>query len=868
MLQGMTITSSDIPALFVQLDQLDEFDQACWKEKARWIRYEEQAEDALERWSKPHVATLTQTSLENLKEYLINGKMLFDLIVNDMKQIADVVANELLDYFKDYDSSTRFGQLLCLPHFHHHHQEKNLNDDSFEFKENTKLKSKLHSGAEGASVQVAALDWVTSSKLLFLQLETPAELKGLLEVDIKSKFLVLLVGPIEKRMQLYEVGRAISTCLADDVCRAMFYSAHSKEDIIKVVEYFNLGTMVIPPSEWDPKIRIEPPERFMSREERQKVPELTEYLHEDEAKMIHEHHSDPTLNASSKPFNGIYYDLKRKLPHYLSDFSECLNLQCVATSLYMSLVSLCSLVAFGGMLGKKTDNSMATMECILAGSLCGIFFSLFSGQPLNIISATGPMLILEAIIKQLCDKNKVDFMEFRLWVGLWTALFLFVLVMFNLSFLVKFITRFTEDCFATLVAIIFIIDAFKSTWSLRIPDGFKSISNSNFTNESNLTKTTFSPLAQSESKSTFIFSIILFFLTYFISTSLKNFRHKAYLPSRVREILSDFAVLLAILISSMLDLFVGLKTAKLTIPGEFRPTANRSWFVPLYSGRNEWWTIGVASAPALIATILVFMDQQITAVIVNRKEFKMKKSNGYHLDLFVICLTIVMCSLLGLPWFVAATVLALSHINSLKIQSKNCAPGEKPVFMGVREQRVTSLLMSILVGLSVFLAKHLAYIPMACLYGIFLFMGVNALNGMQLFERILILFMPAKYQPDYKYLRYVSTGRVHLFTLIQIISTAGLYLIKFIDSLAIFFPVLVVATCGIRKLLDYVFTQNELFWLDDILPGTNEHNKHDEKINKLNENKFSSVKIYRGLNTSDDENIKLNIHNEMETYRC
>jgi len=26
------------------------------------------------------------------------------------------------------------------------------------------------------------------------------------------------------------------------------------------------------------------------------------------------------------------------------------------------------------------------MECILAGSLCGICFSLFSGQPLNIIS--------------------------------------------------------------------------------------------------------------------------------------------------------------------------------------------------------------------------------------------------------------------------------------------------------------------------------------------------------------------------------------------------------------------------------------------------------------------------------------------------
>ena len=62
------------------------------------------------------------------------------------------------------------------------------------------------------------------------------------------------------------------------------------------------------------------------------------------------------------------------------------------------MVCLCSLVAFGGMLGKKTGYDMGTIECIVAGSLCGVLFSLFSGQPLNIISATGPMLILEVFI--------------------------------------------------------------------------------------------------------------------------------------------------------------------------------------------------------------------------------------------------------------------------------------------------------------------------------------------------------------------------------------------------------------------------------------------------------------------------------------
>ena len=39
-----------------------------------------------------------------------------------------------------------------------------------------------------------------------------------------------------------------------------------------------------------------------------------------------------------------------------------------------------------------------------------------------------------------------------------------------------------------------------------------------------------------------------------------------------------------------------------------------------------WWLALVTVFPALLATILVFLDQQITAVIVNRSEHKLKVS--------------------------------------------------------------------------------------------------------------------------------------------------------------------------------------------------------------------------------------------------
>lgn len=41
-------------------------------------------------------------------------------------------------------------------------------------------------------------------------------------------------------------------------------------------------------------------------------------------------------------------------------------------------------------------------------------------------------------------------------------------------------------------------------------------------------------------------------------------------------------------------------------------------------GGNPWWVYLASALPALLVTILVFMDQQITAVIVNRKEHKLK----------------------------------------------------------------------------------------------------------------------------------------------------------------------------------------------------------------------------------------------------
>ena len=84
-----------------------------------------------------------------------------------------------------------------------------------------------------------------------------------------------------------------------------------------------------------------------------------------------------------------------------------------------------------------------------------------------------------------------------------------------------------------------------------------------------------------------------------------------------------------------------------------------------------------------------------------------QKGCGYHLDLLVVAVMLGVCSIMGLPWFVAATVLSISHVNSLKLESGCSAPGEQPKFLGILEQRFTGFMIFLLMGCSVFMTSAL-----------------------------------------------------------------------------------------------------------------------------------------------------------------
>merc|ERR1719464_2378163 len=121
----------------------------------------------------------------------------------------------------------------------------------------------------------------------------------------------------------------------------------------------------------------------------------------------------------------------------------------------------------------------------------------------------------------------------------------------------------------------------------------------------------------------------------------------------------------------------------------------------------------------------------------------------------------------GGPWICAATVRAVSHVSALTVMSTTHVPGEAPKVVGIRDQRMTAFTVSVLLGVSVLLAPILKLVPFAVLFGVFLYMGVSGMNGVQWWDRVLLCLMPIKHHPSVTYVKRVRTWRMVLFTVLQ-----------------------------------------------------------------------------------------------------
>lgn len=517
------------------------------------------------------------------------------------------------------------------------------------------------------------------------------------------------------------------------------------------------------------------------------------------ARVPHEQRGPPTavrdagLQYSGRLGGGLLRDLRRRLPYYASDFGDGLHSKCLASTLFLFFACLAPAIIFGGLMGAKTEGQIGAVEMIVATAVCGVVYALTAGQPIIVLGGTGPMLVFTAILYQYCEDHGIAFLPVYAWVGFWTASFTLAMALTDASCLMRYFTRFTDEIFAALISIIFIYEAV-----MNLIEIYRKVEESEAIgyDVANL-------------------SLLLALGTFYVAMSLSRFRNSHLLLPSVREFLADFGPTLAIASMAAIAYFARDVTplAPLPAPDEFGTTTGRPWLVPIGDASPQ--LILVAMAPGLVCSVLVFLDQNITARLVNNPDNHLQKGASYHLDLGIVAILIGVCSVFGLPWLVAATVRSLNHLRSLAtIEDRVAASGtSRPHVLHVRENRVTGVGIHLLIGLSLLLLTLLQYIPLAVLYGLFLYMGVVSMRGNQFFERIsLWLTDPALY-PRTHYVRQVPRLSLHLFTLIQLICLVVLWVVKASDF-GILFPMFIAMLVPCRFALGRFFSAQDLAALD------------------------------------------------------
>lgn len=483
-------------------------------------------------------------------------------------------------------------------------------------------------------------------------------------------------------------------------------------------------------------------------------------------------------------FTGLTADFRTRRPHYASDFTDALHRKIVSSSLYLFFACLANAIAFGALSSLLTGGEIGMIEMLIATAVGGVIYALFSAQPITLLGGTGPIVIFTALLYKASQDLGLSFIAVYAWTGVWAGLLLILLSIINASNLMTFFSRFTDDIFAALVSILFIVEAFKGI--------------------------THDILDEAVSASGGLLIIAIAGGTFLIAMVLRMLRYVGCHPFPGTKVLADFAPTLAIMAMTGVAILVSSDAIKgPVVPEAFSTTSTgRPWLVDLLA--LPPWAILSCILPASFAAILLFLDQNITSRIINESDAPLLKGRGYHLDLLLIGIFTFCFSLFGLPWIVAATVHSVNHLKSLTIEG---AHADMPA-VAVVENRISALVIHLAIATSLLLLSYVSVIPMPVLLGLFVYMGIMALWGNDFFIRSLALFrLPLAGHGASE--EMVVPRRVrNLYTIVQGACFAVLWVVKS-SILGILFPLFIALCVPVRVMLGRVFRQDDLDVLDD-----------------------------------------------------
>ncbi|XP_076440791.1 solute carrier family 4 member 11-like isoform X2 [Babylonia areolata] len=391
-------------------------------------------------------------------------------------------------------------------------------------------------------------------------------------------FVILILSPTVQKMtkSALEMGRTFGTLMQDLELRHALADTSSQEDFKQMVRH---AAHVLA--------------------KHQAVPERRK-----SHAVIQSSVFDEPEGASRCGFGrGMLGDLKRRLPHYWSDYVDGVRghktpHKVAAATLFLYFACVLPNLAFGMLNSNNTNGAIGVKKILFSQMFGGVLFALLGGQPLIVLLTTAPLALYTKIIYSICEDFNLNFSAMFSCVGLWNCFFLLLYSFFDVSKLMKWSSRSTEEIFSLFITFAFSVDAIKDTAANFQTNYFSDAcatpanqpSSPAFNNTTTINTTTtittttttlLTTLATNLSsnmseaggggremmegsgvgegeclRESSILFLLLMLGTVWVGITLFNFTKTPFLTAAKREILADYALPLAVLFMSFFGSYV------------------------------------------------------------------------------------------------------------------------------------------------------------------------------------------------------------------------------------------------------------------------------------------------------------------------
>jgi hypothetical protein len=273
------------------------------------------------------------------------------------------------------------------------------------------------------------------------------------------------------------------------------------------------------------------------------------------------------------------------------------------------------------------SNERIGLESFLTSeALANVAFSLFGGQSALVFRITGPTLAFLQVVRITASRLNAHMVTFYSIVALVSGLSSMLFASFSGASLIKYVGRFFAECLRMFVAVIFMYSSINAMRN----KGMQS----------------------AETVSEFLKYFILHIGTFTLSRKIQSIKTSPFLKTTIRKVLSDLAPAIGLLVFTGVSYIAPdvpvdrVHDGRYKLSGTMWPTYTPARYSEM---KDNPKSVLVACFCGVSLAVQVFFESQISAVLSNRPENKLKKGKSYHYDYFIVGVINALQGLFGLP---------------------------------------------------------------------------------------------------------------------------------------------------------------------------------------------------------------------------